>query len=440
METTLENVFSKDEYLIEKLKGFATLLDYKKLFEHLGPELKKVFDKKKNNLLIKDFLEALQYEYGLFGNKIDLPKAFNIYKFYADKNDYYCMYKMHTIYLCEYTKFNVTFSRILEKLYLLKCLAYCPNYFFDWDLKLFEKIDVRLEIAKILDEEDEDLEKHIILLDLLNYQKEKYNLTENDIYLMKNVLICCFKNDKDDCLIAYCQLNSLIPQNNNDFAYYEAKNKCIYFKNNLNIENYLTDKEIEEFYEEMEKKKIYKYYSDYGNYLLDKTNIVNPKIMDIFKIASSKGYLFSSFRSYQCLMNFYDFSEILNDYNKATNILNYLIEEIVFEKILLRQFVILLGFLIKYSKFTKEISSNYLKYVREINDYISPIIKKKDILNEDIEMYLSLKGYMYFFGFNGIEPQNLEKAIDIFNESSKITKKIFLKKLMNFLYLRLKNH
>ena len=180
---------------------------------------------------------------------------------------------------------------------------------------------------------------------------------------MKNVLICCFKNDKDDCLIAYCQLNSLIPQNNNDFAYYEAKNKCIYFKNNLNIENYLTDKEIEEFYEEMEKKNLYQYYSDYGKYLLDKTHIVNPKIMDIFKIASSKGYLFSSFRSYQCLMNFFDFSEILNDYNKASNILNYLIEEIVFEKILLRQFVILLGILIKYSKFAKEISSNYLNYV-----------------------------------------------------------------------------
>ena len=256
METNLENLFSSDKNIIEKLKGLATLLDYKEvLFGHLGPELKKVFDKKRNNLIISNFLEALQYEYGLFGKKIDLNKAYFLYKYYADKNDYYCMYKMHTIYLCEYEKFKVPLNRILEKLYILKCMAYFPNYIFDWDLKLFEKIDVRLEIAGILDEEDGDLEKHIIFIDLLNYEKEKYNLTENDIHLMKNVLICYYKDfNKDESLMAFCELNSLIPKNNNDIAYYEAKNKCVYFKKLLNIENYLTDKEIELFYEEIEKK------------------------------------------------------------------------------------------------------------------------------------------------------------------------------------------
>lgn len=51
MEINLENLFSSDKNLIEKLQGFSKLLDYKELFfEHLGPELKKVFDKKKNNL------------------------------------------------------------------------------------------------------------------------------------------------------------------------------------------------------------------------------------------------------------------------------------------------------------------------------------------------------------------------------------------------------
>ena len=64
------------------------------------------------------------------------------------------MYKMHIIYLCEYKKFNVTFSRVLEKIYLLKCLAYLPNYVYDWDIKLFETIDILLEVAKILDLED----------------------------------------------------------------------------------------------------------------------------------------------------------------------------------------------------------------------------------------------------------------------------------------------
>ena len=136
-------------------------------------------------------------------------------------------------------------------------MAYSPNYILDWDLIHFDKIDVMLEIAQILDEEDGNLEKHIIFIDLLNYEKEKYNLTENDIYLMKNVLICYYQNNnKDESLMAFCQLNSLIPHNDNDIAYYEAKNKYVYFKKLLNIENYLIDKEIELFYEEIKKNYI----------------------------------------------------------------------------------------------------------------------------------------------------------------------------------------
>jgi len=107
------------------------------------------------------------------------------------------MYKMHVIYLCEYEKFNVPFSRILEKIYLLKCFAYLPNYIFDWNKKLFEKIDIKMEIAQMLDLEDTNLEKHKLFFDLLIYQNEKYNLSENDVNLMKEVLICYFEKDEE---------------------------------------------------------------------------------------------------------------------------------------------------------------------------------------------------------------------------------------------------
>ena len=41
---TLDTIFSSENEIIEKLKGYAYQPDYKKLFfEHLGPELKKVF-------------------------------------------------------------------------------------------------------------------------------------------------------------------------------------------------------------------------------------------------------------------------------------------------------------------------------------------------------------------------------------------------------------
>ena len=98
----LDTIFSSENELVEKLKGYAYKPDYKKIFfEHLGPELKKIFINTKDKVEFKNFFEASQYEYGSFDTEIDLQKAFNIYKKYADLNDYYCMYKMHVIYLCE---------------------------------------------------------------------------------------------------------------------------------------------------------------------------------------------------------------------------------------------------------------------------------------------------------------------------------------------------
>ena len=255
---TLESIFSTDNDNVEILRGYAYKPDYKKLFfEHLGPELRKLYMNKKDKLFINKFLEASQYEYGFFDKKIDLQKAFNLYKKYADLNDYFCMYKMHVIYLCEYEKFKVTFSRVLEKIYLLKCFAYLPNYIDDWNMKLFETIDVILEIAQQLDLEDGNLDKHLKFFDLLYNKRKEYNLSENDINLMKGSLICYFHEDSNLQMLTFCTMNSLIPQNKLDYAYYNAKNKCIYFRTKLKLVNYISVSEIEKFYKEVENKKLF---------------------------------------------------------------------------------------------------------------------------------------------------------------------------------------
>ena len=44
----LNDLFSKDQEIVDKLKENAMILDYKKIFfEHLGPELNKLFEAKK---------------------------------------------------------------------------------------------------------------------------------------------------------------------------------------------------------------------------------------------------------------------------------------------------------------------------------------------------------------------------------------------------------
>ena len=60
-----------------------------------------------------------------------------------------------------------------------------------------------------------------------------------------------------------------MPKNEEDYAYYQAKNRCIFFNTYLKL-NAITDLEKEKFYDEIENKKLYVFDGDYGNYLLDK--------------------------------------------------------------------------------------------------------------------------------------------------------------------------
>ena len=57
---TLDNLFSKKIEIVKKLKENVAQIYYKKVFfEHLGPELKKIFDKKKDKVYYKNFYELL---------------------------------------------------------------------------------------------------------------------------------------------------------------------------------------------------------------------------------------------------------------------------------------------------------------------------------------------------------------------------------------------
>ncbi len=435
----IESIFSTDNDIVKKLKEIASKPDYKKIFfAHLGPELKKIYLKKKDKLVIKNFLDAAQYEYGFFNKEIDLSKAFSLYKKYADLNDYFCMYKMHVIYLCEYEKFNVKFSRVYEKLYLLKCFAYLPNYVFDWYLKLFDTIDVIYELAAVLDIEDGSLEKHKLFIDLLNNEREKYNLTENDINLMRGVFSCYFykEEEKDLNILSLILLNSLIQKNDQDLAYYNAKNKCAFFRSYLNFENIIPESDIDNFYKEIEQKKLYEFYADYGNYLIDKKHNANEEIIEIFKKGAENGYLFCCFRCYQCLIDFYDFDEIMADYDKIVTLLDFILDEIIFENIVLKQFINIIGFSIRFSNFNEKIFEKYYVYLKEIHSYISNLLYKKEKLGENIkedeEYIFSISSLFFFFGFKSIETQNYFKAITYLDKANTITKEMNIKKSNEF--------
>ena len=153
---------------------------------------------------------------------------------------------------------------------------------------------------------------------------------------------------------------------------------------------------------------------------------------------------YSRFRYYQCLLSCYDFNDYLNDYEKTSVVLNSLVDEVACECLSITQFILFVGILIKQSKFPEKILSNYLKYVKEINKYISYLLKPenynfmKDNFKHDIDLVWRIKGFIYYFGFEGIEKQNMEKAIEHFEKSSSLSDRNFLKKENEYFIYRAK--
>ena len=129
----------------------------------------------------------------------------------------------------------------------------------------------------------------------------------------------------------------------------------------------------------------------------------------------------------------------MKDYDKASILLDYLLDEIVFEKLMLSQFILLMGFIMKYSNFAEKIFSNYNCYVKEINDYITLSLDNKEIGTfVDVEFYYIIKAYIYYFGFKDIEEQNLIKAIEYLDKGNNITKKVYVKKNNEFFKFNIK--
>ena len=72
----LENIFPTDNEALEKLKGYAINLDYEKVFfEHLGPELKKIFKNKKDKIIYKNFFRSIAIRVWFFRPKKRFTKS-----------------------------------------------------------------------------------------------------------------------------------------------------------------------------------------------------------------------------------------------------------------------------------------------------------------------------------------------------------------------------
>jgi RNA recognition motif-containing protein len=187
----------------------------------------------------------------------------------------------------------------------------------------------------------------------VQYQKinEKYHNNNNDNNLKVNISNLPEKyTDKD--ITKLCEEFGKIQIVNINKGP-KGKHAIVKFSNEQEVKNAvekLNNKEIE-------NKKLYEFYCDYGNYLLEIKDKINPKIIEIFTKGYENGHTFCNIGLYHSIITYYDFYEIMNNYDKAEILLDCLLDYIVFKKMMLSQFILLMGYLIKYSKFSKKIIS-----------------------------------------------------------------------------------
>ena len=191
-------LFNYDEEKEKIIINSIGKVNFKELFmEGLSPEFFKLFQENSKLFYSQCFLEGISYKYGLFAKSKNIKKAFKIYQEGADfKYDYLCMYRMHRIFLTDYEDFKVPKNGDLHRLYLYKCFAYLPSLIMNGIYYLLNKINVNYELGIILEKfENNEYKIFDEFMNFLNTNKNIFNITSNDIKLMKCVLKGFFSSD-----------------------------------------------------------------------------------------------------------------------------------------------------------------------------------------------------------------------------------------------------
>ena len=437
-------LFSYDKEKEEILINSIGKINFKDLFmECLTPEFIKLFTENINLFYAKPFAEGISYEFGLFDKSKDIKKAYQIYKEGADfKYDYLCMYRMHRIFLIDYDDFGLEKNEDLHRLYLYKCFAYLPYLIIHEDFYLLlNKIDVLNELSIILEKlENNNFDTFDKFMDFLEINRNHFNITKNDIKLMKCVLRFYFSYK--EIVNNIKTLEEFLDFEKGDNAYYEAQLKYCNFYLDFSQDKSEKDK-IRNIFENLIKEKYYKACLDYGRFLIDEKKYDEAK--NIFKLGSDNGQQFCMGEYFDLLLGTLDFNKILTDYNLSTYILKNMCIIIAFEKLGLSSFYYMLYYLIKHSSFKEKYQNEFNKYALEVfqtmKKYYINDESEKSIENIFAEKYaldipFSL-GLMYYYGIPNIINSDKEKALFYFKKAFKMAKEkeYNYKKRNNYIYI-----
>ena len=397
--------------------------------ESLSPEFLKLIKNNINLFYSQPFLDGISYQYGLLGKSINKTKAYKVYKDGADnKYDYFCMYRLHRIFLNDYKSFNLERNIDLDRLYLYKCFAYLPFSIINKTYFLFNKVDVVYETAVFLDEDNKNENKNFAtferFIEYIGQNTEKYNLTNNDVHLMNNVILTTFFPDAIKNKIEF--LDCFLNFNKVDNAYYESQLKyCNFYLQNSDKNS---DKsKIKNIFDNLIKNEYYKAALDYGIFLMDIGKYEEAK--SIFKKGMEKSQQFCLSEYTYSILREIDLNQFKSDYKIISLFFNNICLVISYDNLSRSCLYYTFYYLTKYSSFKEQLKNDYYKYIKEL--YLNEekriqINNSEYIINNYAERYLIeipwVFGIMCYFGICDYLSRNKEKAIFYFKKSYKLAK------------------
>ena len=407
------------------VKKKETKINFKELFmDDLSSQFLNLFKDNSKLFYSKPFLEGICNEYGLLDKSKNKNEAIKIYRDGADlKNDYLCMYRLHKIYSVDYKDFNLEKNNNLDKLYLFKCFAYLPYSILNRNYFIFNRINITYDIAVYLDNEDPDFENFDKFMKLLEDNKSIYNLSINDIKLMKLVFKAYFDSSKYKINIQYLNEFLNLEKSEGENAYFESQLKFCnfyleYFNNNCDKEK------IKNIFENLIKSKYYKASFDYGKFLISEGKYDEAKNIIKNGIDYSNQFCLSQFP--YILLREIEINNLLSDYNLIKDLLNNIFLSVCFEKFNFSSAFYAIYYLTKHSSKKIEIENDFIKLILEIYKNFEKNVKNTDVLNSFDERYIIeapfIFGQMCYYGIlDNIKPDK-EKALIYFKKSFKLSK------------------
>ena len=366
----------------------------------------------------KVFFEALDYEYGINGKKIDLNKAFSMYQEMANNKktiDIMSMYKMYHIYKNEYKKFGFNKrNKILEKFYLFKCYAHLSNQEYNSYTLVFNRFNFSLEVKYFLRYEDPDLSKFDKFMEHLNKYAHIYKINKEDILLIKAFISFVIKDNKVE---ANLLLEPLISEGNFQAIYL--------------LTLMLPGKtEKNQFYSFLEKYNYYRCFCDYAIFLYEEMNDI-PKALAVLKKAINNGILRANYLYYDIFFSTVDFSKIKDNkefINDLTFIFNLLINCICLDDAFTYfEFFYLRKICIKHFNLKDFIDKNFYEYAKDFTNMLiqnsapsdsdDDIIQTKKLIKnlyirKDYFCEFNLScGIIYYFGIENLIKPDLKKSL-----------------------------